>query len=489
MLIYLINRILRAIPMVFLISFVAFWLSFQGENSPIHQLIEKHQVALNPDLVATNRNRAAQQQQLDAEIIENHYHLPLFYFRIGALAESKEIYSIYHPLQREVAKRLLWQNGNWELVETYLQSLHHLKHELSSASFEKKEDPSFYQGYKGQLLRENYFLLHDHRLNPSQRLKAIIDTIDKEPGLYLDVIFSSVKKSAQQALENYKQLEQNPQNWKCYIPKVFWHGTHNQYHKWITGIVTKGDFGISSRTKEPVGKRITKVLPWSMVLGISSMLIAFLLSIPLAIFMAYYKDRWHDQLGRIYLLGLDAIPNFWLATLLIYLFANPEILNWFPSSFNISDINGLSFWEVAQQRLWAFILPLIAYSYGALAFYTRQLRASLLNVLGQNYILTAKVKGLTDYQIWKGHVLKNAIVPMTTLFASIFPAMIGGSVILENIFSIPGMGKETWEAILAGDAHMIAAIFTITGALTIIGFLVTDLLYHWIDPRVRISSN
>jgi len=130
------------------------------------------------------------------------------------------------------------------------------------------------------------------------------------------------------------------------------------------------------------------------------------------------------------------------------------------------------------------ILPLICYSYSSFAFLSRTMRVSMLDVVGQDYIRTARAKGLSENKvIWK-HGFRNALLPIITVFANVFPAAIGGSVIIESIFSIPGMGSEAIYAIQLNNYPMIIAILTITGFLTLLGYLISDILYALVDPRI-----
>ena len=132
------------------------------------------------------------------------------------------------------------------------------------------------------------------------------------------------------------------------------------------------------------------------------------------------------------------------------------------------------------------VLPLIAYTYSSLAFLSRLMRVSMLETVHQDYIRTARAKGLSEYQVIYKHALRNALLPIITVFANVFPAAIGGSVILETIFTIPGMGLETYQAIQTQNYPVVIGVFTLTGLLTLIGYLVADVLYAYTDPRISL---
>jgi peptide/nickel transport system permease protein len=134
------------------------------------------------------------------------------------------------------------------------------------------------------------------------------------------------------------------------------------------------------------------------------------------------------------------------------------------------------------------ILPIICFTYGSVAFLSRTMRTGILNELQQDYIRTARAKGLTEKKIIWHHAFRNSLLPIITVFASVFPAVIGGSVILETIFTLPGMGRAIYQAIGNHDYNLIVAVFTLTGFLTMVGFLISDILYTIADPRIRFEK-
>jgi len=181
------------------------------------------------------------------------------------------------------------------------------------------------------------------------------------------------------------------------------------------------------------------------------------------------------------------MPSFWLATLLLMTFANPDVFYLFPAS-GVKPATGYpdaaGFLEKARISLPYIILPAICYTYSSFAFLSRTMRVSMIEIMGQDYVRTARAKGLPEGKvIWK-HAFRNSLLPIITVFANIFPAAIGGSVIIESIFTIPGMGSEAIFAIQNNNYPMIIAVLTITGFLTLVGYLIADILYAFVDPRI-----
>ncbi|MDG1718812.1 MAG: ABC transporter permease [Flavobacteriales bacterium] len=220
-----------------------------------------------------------------------------------------------------------------------------------------------------------------------------------------------------------------------------------------------------------------------------SILIAYLISLPIGIYSAYKKDSKIDKGISLVLFMLYSLPSFFVGTVLLLFFANPDTLLWFPESGIKDPISynpnwNIFNWERIQHQMPYLVLPLITYTYGSFAFLSRIMRVGMIEIVSQDYIRTARAKGLSENKVILKHALRNSLLPIITVFAAIFPMSVGGSIIIEVIFSIPGMGTEMFNAILNYDYPMITAFFTLIGFLTMIGYLVADLLYAVVDPRI-----
>jgi peptide/nickel transport system permease protein len=169
--------------------------------------------------------------------------------------------------------------------------------------------------------------------------------------------------------------------------------------------------------------------------------------------------------------------------------ASGEYLNLFPLGGIISDnVEDAGTLIKLRSVMWHLVLPLIALTYGGFAFLSRYTRANMLEVINQQYIVTARAKGLSDAKVIFVHAFRNSMIPLVTLMASLLPSLIGGSVIVESIFSIPGMGRLGFEAIGTRDIPVIMAITSISALLTLIGILLSDLSYALVDPRIRLED-
>ena len=297
----------------------------------------------------------------------------------------------------------------------------------------------------------------------------------------------SVVKSARE------KMFSNATRWKNYIPNLQWYGGENQYHLWLFGNgknrhgLIRGDFGISYIDGQPIQDKIWKAVWISFSLSLISIFLAYLISIPIGIYSAYKKDSKVDRGLSLVLFILYSMPSFFVGTLLLLQFANPDHLSWFPVS-GIQDPTlfdpNWSMWMKLKHRMPYLILPIITYTYGSFAFLSRIMRIGMIDVVSQDYIRTARAKGLGEGKVILKHALRNSLLPIITVFAAIFPMAIGGSIIIEMIFSIPGMGLEIINALQNYDYPMIITVFTLSGFLTMVGYLVADILYAVVDPRI-----
>ena len=302
----------------------------------------------------------------------------------------------------------------------------------------------------------------------------------------------------------FTAVQETATPWKKYIPVLNVY-PKNQYHRWIFGDgnwltgkgaeftdgIVRGDFGTSYTTKMPIQEVIGIKIFWSFFFSMVSVFLAYLISIPLGIQAAVHKDSLFDRVTTVLLFILYSLPSFFAATVMLMWFANPDVLHWFPAS-GVEPVRGFSpdagFFERWWERIPFLVLPIISYTYGSFAFLSRIMRVSMLEIVNQDYIRTARAKGLTERVVIYKHALRNGLLPIITVFANIFPVAIGGSVILEVIFTIPGMGGESYNAIVNQNYPMLIAIFTITGILTLVGYLVSDILYAIADPRISFSK-
>ena len=259
---------------------------------------------------------------------------------------------------------------------------------------------------------------------------------------------------------------------------------HVKYVTWLKKLFQL-DLGRSfSSDNRPVLDKIKERMPITLSLNIIALVLEFGLAIPIGVLAAVYRDTWLDKGITVFVFLGFAVPTFWLALLLMYFFGVK--LNWLP----ISGLHTLGYesyswlgriWDLAKH----LVLPVAVASFGSLAGVSRYMRSAMLGVIDQDYITTARAKGLPErVVIWK-HAFRNALLPLITLAGFSIPGLIGGSVIFETIFAIPGMGQLFYQGVMSRDYPVVMGILVIGAGLTLIGNLIADVSYAVADPRIR----
>jgi peptide/nickel transport system permease protein len=261
---------------------------------------------------------------------------------------------------------------------------------------------------------------------------------------------------------------------------------YQQYLSWV-GKIAVLDLGRSfSPDRRPVAKKIIERLPVTILINALSMFLIFMIAIPIGVLSAVHKDSLFDKITGVFVFVGFAIPTFWLALLLMILFGID--LGWLPIS-GIRSLNydylppGMVFLDVVKH----LILPVTLSAFGGLAGLSRYMRSNMLEVIRQDYIMTARAKGLSERKVIYKHALRNALLPVITILGLSVPGLIGGSVIFESIFAIPGMGQLFYMSVMARDYPVVMGILLIGAVLTLLGNLIADVSYALADPRIRVS--
>ncbi|WMX14181.1 MULTISPECIES: ABC transporter permease subunit [unclassified Aureispira] len=256
----------------------------------------------------------------------------------------------------------------------------------------------------------------------------------------------------------------------------------------------RGDFGLSYIDRKQVSLKMKDALYWTLIMNFFAILISYLISIPLGVKSALWKLKGKkviDNINTAVLFILYSLPSFWIGTILLVFFTTAEyseLLDWFPTSGAqdldlVEDPNAttwMKFWDAAHH----LALPIFCITYGSFAYLSRQMRGSMLGVIRQDYIRTARAKGLSERKVvWK-HAFRNSLFPIITLFSSVFPRALSGSIAIELIYAIPGMGQLVLMSITSRDWPVVFTIVMFAAILTMIGNLIADILYAIVDPRV-----
>jgi peptide/nickel transport system permease protein len=257
------------------------------------------------------------------------------------------------------------------------------------------------------------------------------------------------------------------------------------YVGWI-GKIVKLDLGMSISRKQPVSKLIAERIGPTLLLSIPSLLLTYLLAIPLGLYSTVRSGKPDERSASLLLYMLYSFPAFVAALVLQIAFA--VRLNWVPLLGMVSDnYSQLSFFGKITDILWHMILPVTCETYVSLAYYSRFVKANMEEVVRQDYIRTARAKGVGQFRIITHHALRNTMIPLVTLIGLTLPGLLSGAVILEQIFTWPGMGRLYFEAIRERDYETVMGLTLIFSILTLLGQLIADALYAFVDPRVSYS--
>lgn len=257
------------------------------------------------------------------------------------------------------------------------------------------------------------------------------------------------------------------------------------YAQWLGGVL-RGDLGHSLSRGAPVTGIIFEKMGPTLLLSVVSLGLAYLLSVPMGVYSAHRSGRLDERTLSTVLYVLYSVPSYVAAILLVLLFGVK--LGWLPASgMRSPDWQELSTWQRTLDVLQHMILPVTCYTYGSLAYYTRFVRSNMREVLEQDYIRTARAKGLSEAAVLWRHGFRNALIPFVTLVGLSLPVLLGGSVILEYIFAWPGMGQLYFEAVHQRDYPLIMGLTLMFSSLILLGTLLADLLYAWVDPRITYS--
>lgn len=258
-----------------------------------------------------------------------------------------------------------------------------------------------------------------------------------------------------------------------------------QYALWLKRMVTF-DFGTSYKDRRPVLEKIGEALPITLQINILSILIIYILSVPLGVFSAVKQGSFADSVTTLVLFLLYSLPSFWVAMLLMYFLGGGRHLDWFPI-YGINSIGAdqMTWGPWLWDRLWHLTLPTFCLTYAGFAYISRYARAGMIDVIRQDYIRTAKAYGFSNKVVIFKYAFRNSLIPIITLLGTLLPTLLGGSVIIEQIFSIPGMGRLGFEAILSRDYPLVMGILAISAMLTLVGLILSDILYAVTDPRIR----
>ncbi|MEM6378577.1 MAG: ABC transporter permease, partial [Bacteroidota bacterium] len=423
MIAYLFKRILFFIPTLLVISLLAFGLSHLAPGDP---------VLLYLDGVGNDNIKQIQIQERIYKETKKKLGLdqPPFYFAVRPQAFPDTLYKLMTKREVETAKSLIVQTGDWSKVDVYqkaLQTLYRKSILLPDSLGTEALVPIRRRLKDLQYQTDTSLIAKRFSIHTKELTAAGLKTAFEPEQTNFQSAFAGLK-----AVPNTKALRR---------PRFVWYGFNNQYHNWIKGFFT-GDMGYSFQDGYPVRQKIGSALRWTIYMSGFALLIAYGASIFIGVFMAINKGKRWDKLTSLILFMLYSLPSFWIATLLLLFFTTPEFGLQFFSITEISDISKEDpFWERFFVTAKHMVLPVFCLAYVPLAAISLQVRGGMLEVMDQDYIRTAYAKGLSKRKVIWQHAFRNALFPIITILGGLIPTTIAGSVVIEYIFNIPGMGR------------------------------------------------
>jgi peptide/nickel transport system permease protein len=461
MLTYLLKRISTLLLSLWIISVCLFFLQ---KNATVDVVMLQSKARSNGSFYV---HPLAAEKVYRAEAVRLNLDRPLFYFAMKPVMFPDTFYKVQYPEAVKVQKKLLLATGDWALVQTYFQTL--------TAFYEKVA-----QTENGQV-----------SIFWKQQLQEMANTAD------LSVVKAACQASDEMRepyIEELRKIEgllirlsyQSP-SFFSWLPFPRWNGFGNQFHLWFSKII-HGDIGISSRDGRPVLDKLKEAMPWTLWVNGLAILLAYMFAMPVGILMAVLpKSRWLRWINN-FLLALYALPAFWVGSMLLFQATLPE---YGFSFFSISGWSGLQreggFLSQPIPFLLQLSLPVFCMSYGLAAYLTSYMQSTFSKVLKEPYMLFAKTKGISRTRLYFKHALPNALLPQIVFVAGIIPALITGSVVIEVIFNIPGMGRLFIDSMLSQDFTTVYSFVLLVSVLTAMGLIVSDILLVVTDPRIRLS--
>jgi peptide/nickel transport system permease protein len=270
------------------------------------------------------------------------------------------------------------------------------------------------------------------------------------------------------------------------IPDFIWHGLNNQFHHWIVNSFSL-KFGLSVVDGQPASRKIWLALRWTLIINILSIAIGYLLAILTGVYAGWWGGAF-DRMMSLILYFIYSIPVFWLTTILVVFFTTTEYGSWtniFPAAGIIRAEASDPFLKVISRNAGQLIIPVLVLGTSLMAYIARIVRNSVAEERYKSYVTHARTKGLTEhYILWK-HVFRNASFPLITLLASVLPASLAGSLVVEVICNLPGSGRLLYDAVIDHDWPVVNGVIMISALLTILGLLISDILYRVADPRIK----
>jgi peptide/nickel transport system permease protein len=446
----IINKLRIFFPTFLAITLLSFWLREATTDDPVEKFL------------SPTESTAISEEVYQAAAMQLHRDKPAFYFELSTQAFPDTLYRFLHKDRIRALSSKIRAFGNWaQIVEYYNMVL----------SLKNATDGTRLHNVFEKLLINDNLKQESSLLYQAEQTAYEIKQFQEEVG--------TLRKK-------YIHLEATKSIWKLYTPKLNWYGIDNQYHHWLFSTL-RGDFGNSSRTGRSVLRTIYLPLKITLWVSLCAILSAFGLGTGFGIWLARAHKTKMAHFVSSFLFIIYAIPTFLTASVMVLLLTNGILGQQGAIGLAPNTCEKDSFITFLSKNGVLLIFPTICVSYRLMAVVARHLQMSLLDELKKEYVRTARAKGMRESNILYYQVLKNALFPLITLFGQTFPLAVAGSVTVEVIFNINGMGSLAYEALRQQNHPLIYAILTLSALIAMAGSLVADVLYGYANPQKNLK--
>ena len=463
----LLRKFFFAFLWLWVISILAFWLSKQIPGDEVLDYL-----SIENDAFSKSLNPYQQREAYQETAHRRGFDLPLFYFSLHKGIYPQTLQTIFPEEDRKAVKGWIDKSHNsQDAIELYSSLQQSLQISCSAASTSSLADSSCRTIHSILIQPDINIVSHSLDQLYQQNKRAEDDSA-------LIHVLTKAK-----ALSNNLQLKRKLSVTE-FLPSFYWNGSKNQYHQWMTGLISLKPM-VSLIDGRNAWTKIGEALKWTLVLNGLAFMLAIFIGLVIGIWSGVRDGTRKEKWLSVILFTFFAIPSFWLATLLIFLLASGEWLSILPPG-GLGDYHvANSIWEKWTIIALHLILPVFCLTIGSLAYISRQMKQSVLHEFSQPYVSSLRALGISEKTILRKHIIRNALFPLITMMGNALPAILSGSLIIEVIFSIPGMGRLMYTSLLARDWPVAFPILLLVAGVTILSYTVNDIVYKWLDPRVK----
>lgn len=456
MLSYLFKRFVQSVIVVFAVISIVFILQSKGVTDPVDDFV----TSSFGELTTT---RDAYEKAYIKEAMRQGKDLPIFYLSLSPSYFPDDLHSIIFKEDREYTKDLL----RYSKCATCTEEFWNLQSGITTA------------------------VALDTTL--AEETISIVKRIERERDINkLKVPMGQLEgvnnKAIQRLMTSYKGLSEHSH--ALALPKIIWHGAHNQYHHYLTNTL-RGKLGVSKSDGKSASTKISNALKWTLSMNIVSFLLSAIIGLWIGMWSIKNDGKKFEKGVSSSLLFIYTMPVFWTATMFLVFFTTKRYGNW----MDIFPTPGIKYWyadESILRQIWLsasqLILPIICITIPSLAYMSRIMKSKFSEILSSNFVTTLRAKGLSENLIYNRHILRNGLIPYITILTGSIPGLFAGSLVIEKIFNIPGIGKLLLDSIYSSDWPVISGLVIMMSVVTVLSYFIADILYSKVNPKIELTG-